>query len=98
MAGLNMKVCLVMGIAQLLLWTVWAGVTHHPSRWKLWVVVVGGALAMLLEIYDFPPYRGFVDGHAVWHALAIPITYLSWSFVKDDSEFRTAALTKKKVK
>ena len=94
-AGLNMKVCLTMGIAQLLLWTVWAGVTHHPSRWKLWVVVVGGALAMFLEIYDFPPYWGFVDAHAVWHALAIPFTYLWWSFVKDDSEFRTSALMKK---
>ncbi|KAJ9679222.1 hypothetical protein PVL29_021224 [Vitis rotundifolia] len=93
--GLNMKVCLIMGIAQLLLWTVWAGVTHHPSRRKLWVVVVGGALAMFLEIYDFPPYWGFVDAHAVWHALAIPFTYLWWSFVKDDSEFRTSALMKK---
>ncbi|KAH0704409.1 hypothetical protein KY290_017928 [Solanum tuberosum] len=93
--GLNMKVCLGMGILQLILWAVWAGVTRHPSRWKLWVVVIGGALAALLEIYDFPPYRGFVDAHALWHATTIPLTYLWWSFVQDDSEFRTTTLIKK---
>ncbi|CAL5405120.1 unnamed protein product [Camellia sinensis] len=93
--GWNMKVCVVMAVAQLLIWTFWAGVTRHPSRWKLWVVVVGGGLAMLLEIYDFPPYEGFVDAHALWHACTIPLTYLWWSFIKDDAEFRTSILHKK---
>ncbi|KAL9412190.1 hypothetical protein AB3S75_045753 [Citrus x aurantiifolia] len=93
--GLNMKVCLAMGVAQLLIWAIWAGVTRHPSRWKLWLVVVGEGLAMLLQIYDFPPYRGFVDAHALYHAANIPLTYLWWSFIRDDSEFRTTALLKK---
>ncbi|PQQ06817.1 post-GPI attachment to proteins factor 3-like [Prunus yedoensis var. nudiflora] len=47
--GLNMKVCMAMGIAQLLTWALWAGVDRHPSRWKLWVVVAGGGLAMFLR-------------------------------------------------
>lgn len=94
-AGLNMKVCVVMGTAQLLIWAVWAGVTRHPSRWKLWVVVVVGGLTALLEIYDFPPYRGFVDAHALWHGATIPLTYLWWSFVRDDAEFRTSCILKK---
>ncbi|XP_059666668.1 uncharacterized protein LOC132312344 [Cornus florida] len=93
--GWNMKVCVVMGVAQLLIWSIWAGVTRHPSRWKLWLVVVGGGLAMLLEIYDFPPYLGFVDAHALWHATTIPLTYIWWSFIKDDAEFRTTSLQKK---
>ncbi|KAA8544969.1 hypothetical protein F0562_019814 [Nyssa sinensis] len=93
--GWNMKVCIVMAVAQLLIWAIWAGVSHHPSRWKLWVVVLGGGLAMLLEIYDFPPYHGFVDAHALWHATTIPLTYLWWSFIKDDAEFRTSSLLKK---
>jgi hypothetical protein len=94
-ADLNMKVCVAMGVAQLLIWAVWAGVTNHPSRLKLWVAVVGGGLAILLEIYDFPPYQGFVDAHALWHATTIPLTYLWWSFAKDDAEFRTSSLHKK---
>lgn len=93
--GLNMKVCMAMGIAQLLTWAVWAGVTRHPSRWKLWVVVAGGGLAMVFEIYDFPPYRGYIDALALWNAINIPLTYLWWSFVRDDAEFMTSALLKK---
>lgn len=93
--GLNMKVCLGMGIAQLLLWAVWAGVTAHPSRLKLWMVVVGGALALLLEIYDFPPYEEYVDAHALWHATTIPLTCIWWSFIKDDAVFRTSTLLNK---
>ncbi|KAF7153035.1 hypothetical protein RHSIM_Rhsim01G0023500 [Rhododendron simsii] len=93
--GWNMKVCVVMAVAQLLIWAVWAGVSRHPSRLKLWVVVLGGGLAMLLEIYDFPPYEGFVDAHALWHATTIPLTYIWWSFIKDDAEFQTSSLLKK---
>lgn len=85
-----MQVCVVMAVVQLLLWAIWAGVTRHPSRWKLWVVVVAGGLAMLLEIYDFPPYQGFVDAHAAWHATTIPLTYVWWSFIRDDAEFLTS--------
>lgn len=94
-AGLNTKVCVAMGVVQLLVWAIWAGVTRHPSRWKLWFVVVGGGLAMLLEIYDFPPYKGYFDAHALWHATTIPLSYLWWSFVRDDAEFRTSSLLKK---
>ncbi|CAO2834388.1 unnamed protein product [Amaranthus hypochondriacus] len=93
--GWNMKVCVVMAVVQLLIWAIWAGVSRHPSRWKLWFVVVSGGLAMLLEIYDFPPYEGFVDAHALWHATTIPLTLLWWSFIKDDARYRTTDLTRK---
>ncbi|KAE8724989.1 hypothetical protein F3Y22_tig00009024pilonHSYRG00025 [Hibiscus syriacus] len=93
--GLNMKVCMAMGVAQVVIWGVWADVTNHPSRWKVWLFNVGGILAVLLEIYDFPPYKGFLDAHALWHAAYIPLSYLCWSFVRDDAEFRTLTLLKK---
>lgn len=90
-----MKVCLVMGVSQILMWVIWGGVTRHPSRFKLWTAMLGCALAMLLEIYDFPPFHGYVDAHALWHATTIPLTYLWWSFIKDDAKFRTSTLVKK---
>lgn len=93
--GLNMKVCVGMGLAQMAAWAIWAGVTRHPARWKLWTVVIGGGLAMLLEIYDFPPYGGYLDAHAAWHTSTIPLTYLWWSFAKDDAEFCISTLLKK---
>ncbi|XP_044983347.1 post-GPI attachment to proteins factor 3-like [Hordeum vulgare subsp. vulgare] len=91
--GWNMKVCVAMGVVQIVAWATWAGVTRHPSRFKLWVVVFGGALAMLLEVFDFPPYKGYADAHSLWHASTVPLTYLWWSFIKDDAEFRTSTLT-----
>ncbi|KAK9724549.1 hypothetical protein RND81_05G081400 [Saponaria officinalis] len=93
--GLNRKVCEAMAVAQFLLWAVWAGVSQHPSRLKLWVVVFGGALSVLLLIYDFPPYWGYVDAHAIWLATTIPLSYLWWSFIKDDAEFMTLNQLKK---
>ena len=90
-----MKVCVTMAVGQLLVWAVWAGISRHPSRFKLWTVVFGGGLAVLLEIYDFPPYHGYVDAHALWHAATIPLTYVWWSFVKSDAEFQTATLVRK---
>ncbi|KAL1324161.1 hypothetical protein HN51_034333 [Arachis hypogaea] len=93
--GWNMMVCVMMGVTQLVIWAVWAGVSCHPSRWKVWLVVFSGGLAMLLEIYDFPPYQGLLDAHALWHATTIPLTYIWWSFVRDDAEFRTSNLVKK---
>ena len=90
-----MKVCLIIGVAQLLLWAVWARVSQHPSRGKLQVVVYGGALSVLLLIYDFPPYWELVDALAVWHAVTIPLSYIWWSFIKDDAEYTTLTLLKK---
>lgn len=93
--GLNLVVVSIIATATLLIWATWAGVSSHPSRWKLWVVAVGSALAMLLEIIDFPPYRGLVDGHALWLAITAPLTYIWWSFVRDDAVYATSALIKK---
>ncbi|CAN6920872.1 unnamed protein product [Brassica oleracea] len=92
--GWNMIVCVAMGVAQLFLCARWAAVSGHPSNWKLWVVVIVSGLAMLLEIYDFPPYGGYFDAHSIWHA-TVPLTILWWSFIRDDSEFRTSSLLKK---
>ncbi|KAJ6833182.1 post-GPI attachment to proteins factor 3-like [Iris pallida] len=93
--GLNMKVSVAMGVAQILLWGAWAFVTHHPSSFKLCTVLIGGSLGMLLDYYDFPPYKGYFDAHALWHAITIPLTFLWWSFIKDDAEFQTTTITKK---
>ncbi|KAL8141504.1 hypothetical protein V2J09_014536 [Rumex salicifolius] len=87
--GLYRKVCFVLMVSKLALWVIWATLTRHPSRWKVWAVMTGAALSLLLLAYDFPPYRGFIDSHALWHASIIPLSLLWWSFVRDDAEFRT---------
>ncbi|GER27045.1 post-GPI attachment to proteins factor [Striga asiatica] len=93
--GLNTNVCLLMNVVTITLWAVWAGITHHPSRWKLWSIVLGLFPSMILMILDFPPYQGFIDAHAMWHVTMVPITHVWWGFIRDDCEYRTAILTGK---
>lgn len=93
--GWNIKVCVFLGVLQLLLWMVWAGYVRHPSRLKLWFVVLVGAMSMLLEIFDFPPLWGSLDAHALWHAFTVPLTWLWWSFIKEDASYRTSQLLRR---
>lgn len=90
-----MKVSTAMGITQLLTWSIWGVGADHPCRWKLWIVVTGSGLAMVRQMFEFPPYQGLVDIHATSHALTVPLTYIWWSFIKDDAEYRTSILLKK---
>lgn len=84
-----------MKMVQLVIWSIWAVMARHPCRWKLWIAIFGDGLALLLQVLDFPPYQGLVDAHALSQASAIPITYIWWSFFKDDVEYRTTLLLKK---
>ncbi len=58
------------------------------GRVYAWRCVVGNvclALAGLLEVFDFPPLWGILDAHALWHGLTIPIPFLLYRFLLDDS-------------
>ena len=91
-----MIVCTVMGVTQLLLWSSWALISRHPARLTLLLTCIGTALAMLLELYDFPPIWGIFDAHSLWHAASIPLTLLWWDFICHDARVRTAALVSRK--
>lgn len=84
-----------MGITQVVLWVVWGWSISHPSKLKLSVAAIGALLAMLLELYDFPPYFGLLDAHSLWHLATVPLTLLWWSFVCDDAKFITTGLLRK---
>ncbi|GMH45121.1 hypothetical protein BSKO_13078 [Bryopsis sp. KO-2023] len=82
--GYNMAVCIVLGIAQGLIWIGWAWRTRHPSRRTVWLFFLGLYGSMLAEVFDFPPFGLLVDAHAVWHAATIPLTYVWYKFIFDD--------------
>lgn len=93
--GVNTVVFVVISATKLVLLAIWGSRSRHPSRWKLWVVVVGGAVAMLVEIIDFPPYKDFMDAHALCQAITAPLNYIFWSFIRDDARFSTSYLINK---
>ncbi|CAI5971835.1 unnamed protein product [Closterium sp. NIES-64] len=88
----NIVVCTSMGVTQLLLWTIWAIASRHPSAWKVLFVSGGTAFSLLLELYDFPPILGLFDAHSLWHAATVPFTLVWWSFLCDDASYRTEIL------
>lgn len=77
---------------QLLCWVVWAVTSGHPASWKVLAATFGATLAVAVDLLDFPPVIGGLDAHAIWHAAAIPLTLLWWSFILDDAKYRTRVL------
>ncbi|KAL0756201.1 hypothetical protein Bca101_093869 [Brassica carinata] len=74
---------------------VLALVTTHVLYINFYKLDYASGLAMLLEIYDFPPYGGYFDAHSIWHLATVLLTILWWSFIRDDAEFRTSSILKK---
>lgn len=67
----NMAANVVVGFIQNILWT-WFSVTRFRKVGRLWaawpgLIVAWIILAMSLELFDFPPWWGMVDAHALWH-------------------------------
>lgn len=93
--GLHWKVISGIGGVELMVWGLWAALTSHPSRWKLRTFFVASILTLCFRMLDFPPYKGYVDAHALWRTAAIPLSYLWWSFVREDAVFRTTVHLKK---
>lgn len=67
----NMAANVVVGIVQNILWT-WFSIMRFRKVGRLWaawpgLIVAWIVLAMSLELFDFPPWWGMVDAHALWH-------------------------------
>jgi len=67
----NMAANVVVGIVQNVLWTGFS-VQRYRKVGRLWaawpgLIVAWIILAMSLELFDFPPWAGMVDAHALWH-------------------------------
>lgn len=62
-----------------------AGLEARRYAWKIVAVSVGLVLAGLLEVFDFPPFFGLFDAHSIWHGLTPFLSYLFYSFLKDDA-------------
>jgi len=56
-------------------WTAW------PGFIVAWVV-----LAMGLELFDFPPWGGMLDAHALWHLGTVGPTIWWYSFLVKDAQ------------
>lgn len=93
--GLNMIVCVVIGVVQFVIWVMWGFMMRYLVCLKLWIVVFGVMFVMLLEVFDFLFLWGIFDVYVIWYVVILLIMYLWWGFIKDDVIFRIELLVKK---
>ncbi|XP_078080398.1 GPI-specific phospholipase A2-like PGAP3 isoform X1 [Mustelus asterias] len=85
--GYNMTANILIGLINLLWWLSWCLWNRPllPYVWKCMMVVVMLHGLAFLELLDFPPWLWVFDAHAVWHFSTIPVPFLFYSFLIDDS-------------
>ncbi|KAK5169360.1 uncharacterized protein LTR77_005335 [Saxophila tyrrhenica] len=86
----NMAANVALGVIQNILWT-WFSVTRFRKVGRLWaawpgLIVAWIVLAMSLELFDFPPWWGMVDAHALWHLGTVGPTIWWYSFLVKDAQ------------
>ena len=87
--GYNLLFNISMGGVMVATWLIWC-FQHYEKRryvWKCALFLVLLFAAMALEINDFPPLWGLFDAHCLWHLATVPLTFLWYSFITDDSVY-----------
>lgn len=85
--GYNMFANITVGVINLSWWLCWCMKNQKqlPYVRKCMIVMVLLNVLALLELLDFPPFFWVFDAHAVWHFSTVPLPFLFYSFLIDDS-------------
>ncbi|KAF2715910.1 Mn2+ homeostasis protein-like protein Per1 [Polychaeton citri CBS 116435] len=86
----NMAANVVIGIISNILWTYFS-ITRYIKIGRLWaawpgLIVAWIILAMSFELFDFPPWKGMVDAHALWHLGTVLPTLWWYKFLLKDAK------------
>ena len=92
--GDHMELSIGLSVAHAVVWLIWIALSRASHRWQCLLCQIWFGLAAMLEIYDFPPYLGHFDAHALWHASTIPLGFLWYKFWLSDERWIT--LSRKK--
>jgi hypothetical protein len=67
----NMAANVAVGVVHNLLWSAFSYVQYRKSGriWAMWpgLIVAWIIMVMSLELLDFPPWKGMIDAHSLWH-------------------------------
>jgi len=82
--GLNMKICVFIGLSSVLLWVRLYLVERRDHLFKLAALSIFSSALLALEILDFPPIWGYFDAHSLWHAATMPLPLFFYYFLHED--------------
>ncbi|GME63566.1 hypothetical protein GTA08_BOTSDO05544 [Neofusicoccum parvum] len=86
----NMAANVAVGIVHNLMWS-WFSIDRYrrlKRTWAAWpgLIVAWIIMAMSLELLDFPPWRGMIDAHSLWHLGTVLPTIGWYIFLIRDAE------------
>lgn len=94
----NMTFNLILGVTHNVLWLIYSlpipllrRYLSQPKSYRppfainaaIFVVLTTGATAF--ELFDFPPWAGIIDAHALWHLSTAPIALFWYDFLVEDA-------------
>lgn len=94
----NMAFNLIVGLVHNALWLTYAlpisliqGYPNQPKSHRPPFVINAAVFVVLttaatsLELFDFPPWAGIIDAHALWHLVTAPIALFWFDFLVADA-------------
>lgn len=68
---------LISGLLNSFGWILWCHKHRYKSYvWKCAASVIVVNVLLLLELWDFPPWKFLIDAHALWHLGTVPVPLL----------------------
>lgn len=90
--GDHMQLSIGLSIGHAVVWLLFVLISSSPNKSYCVFCQVWFGAASLLELFDFPPYFGYFDAHALWHAATIPLGFFWFRFWLMDCEYVNSLL------
>ncbi|KAF2687070.1 Mn2+ homeostasis protein Per1 [Lentithecium fluviatile CBS 122367] len=86
----NMAANVSVGVTHNLLWSAFSYVQYRKlgRLWAMWpgLIVAWVIMVMSLELLDFPPWKGMIDAHSLWHLGTVGPTIWWYNFLIKDAQ------------
>ncbi|KAF2115720.1 Mn2+ homeostasis protein-like protein Per1 [Lophiotrema nucula] len=86
----NMAANVACGVVQNVLWSGFSYMQYKKvgRTWAMWpgLIVAWLIMAMSLELLDFPPWKGMIDAHSLWHLGTVGPTIWWYNFLLRDAQ------------
>lgn len=89
--GHHLRLNVALGLLHGVLWLLWWYLARRrrAHAWRGPALNTLLAASAVFELFDAPPFRAALDGHALWHAATVPLAHLWWrSFVAVELRWR----------
>ena len=81
------------GANRCLVWPLFDHGGSWANKLRMLFFQLSFVAASMLELFDFPPFLGTFDAHALWHACTIPLGFVWYTFIEQDKKYMRSEMT-----